>query len=414
MPVGWKLLRELESIDPSTLDGVDLSAYAKATHRMVAYLESLDLTNVDQIARCTGIDAGRSEQPVEFAQQEIANVYRWTDVVAGHQLKFVQDLRHRLPAVFTAMRAGQIDYAKALRIVKATVSIQDTDQARRIVDLVLPKAPDLTTTQIARRLYRLIARLDPAASKERGEQKKVERRVRSTSEGDGIGSIRVSGLAVDRAAAAIERVDSLARGARNVGDARTLEQLRADIVVGLLEGTWDGPDPIYRAGVIELTVPLTTLMDLQDLPGEVAGWGAVCADIARQTAEKMLQQSDPKTTTRFTVYDEDGNVVHDGITRRRPPAPMAASVRANINQCIFPGCWRPARQCDLDHQHRVSDGGTTTADNLHPLCRRHHRAKDEGGWRYDVVDTGVYQWTSPLGQILIEDRRRFKDDLEDG
>jgi HNH endonuclease len=139
----------------------------------------------------------------------------------------------------------------------------------------------------------------------------------------------------------------------------------------------------------------------------------VCADMARQTAEQMLQQTDSKTTTRFTVYDDDGNVAADGFTRRRPPAPMAASIRASINRCVFPRCWRPARDCDLDHQQRVVDGGETTADNLHPLCRRHHRAKDEGGWRYEVLDKGVYQWTSPLGQVVVEDRRRFRNELDE-
>jgi Domain of unknown function (DUF222) len=411
MPVGWQLLRELETIDPSTLDGCDLPAFAQAVHRMVTYLASLELISVDQIARCTGIGAGRNDKPVEFARQEIGHVYHWTDAVAGQQLKFALDLR-RLPAVMEAMRSGDLEYAKALRIVKATSSVHDDETARRIVDVVLPSAPHQTASHISRRLYRLIAKVDPEACRKRTERKKRDRRVSSRSDGDGVGSIHVTGLPVDQAASAIERVDSLARGARNGGDGRTLDQLRADIAVGLLGGTWDGAQPLYRSGVIELTVPLTTLMDLQDLPGEVSGWGAVCADIARQTAERMLR-SEAKPATRFTVYDDDGNVMADGSTRRRPPAPMAASVRASINQCIFPGCWRPARQCDLDHKQRVIDGGETSADNLHPLCRRHHRAKDEGGWRYDVLGNGVYQWTSPLGQVVVEDRRRFREDMDD-
>jgi hypothetical protein len=413
MPVGWQLLRELETIEPSTLDGCDLPAYARAVHRLVTYVETLELINVDQVAHCTGIGTQRADKPVPFARQEIGHVYHWTDLTAGQQLQFALDLRQRLPALLAAMRSGDVDYAKALRIVKATNTLEDVEKARQVVDVILPEAPHQTTTQIARRLYRLIAKVDPEASNKRAKQKKDERRVSSNSDGDGIGSIHVSGVPVDKAAGAIERVDSLARGARNGGDVRTLEQLRADVAVGLLDGTWDGPDSVHRIGVIELTVPLTTLMDLQDLPGEVAGWGAVCADMARQTAEQMLQQTDSKTTTRFTVYDDDGNVAADGVTRRRPPAPMAASIRASINRCVFPGCWRPARDCDLDHQQREVDGGETTADNMHPLCRRHHRAKDEGGWRYEVLDKGVYQWTSPLGQVVVEDRRRFRTELDE-
>jgi hypothetical protein len=37
--------------------------------------------------------------------------------------------------------------------------------------------------------------------------------------------------------------------------------------------------------VIELTVPLTTLIGLQYLPGDLSGWGPVCAEIARKAAQ---------------------------------------------------------------------------------------------------------------------------------
>ena len=44
-----------------------------------------------------------------------------------------------------------------------------------------------------------------------------------------------------------------------------------------------------------------------------------------------------------------------------------------------------------------SEGGPTASDNLAPLCRRHHRLKTHGGWRYTQVERGTYLWTSPLG-----------------
>ena len=33
--------------------------------------------------------------------------------------------------------------------------------------------------------------------------------------------------------------------------------------------------------------------------------------------------------------------------------------------------------------------------NLAPLCRRHHRAKTHGRWRYQRLVDGSYAWTSP-------------------
>ncbi|MCW2813170.1 MAG: endonuclease, partial [Nocardioides sp.] len=56
--------------------------------------------------------------------------------------------------------------------------------------------------------------------------------------------------------------------------------------------------------------------------------------------------------------------------------------------CVFPDCRR--RQVDLDHIVPFDAGGTTSADNLAMLCRRHHRAKTHSAWRYDSPEPGVY------------------------
>jgi hypothetical protein len=40
--------------------------------------------------------------------------------------------------------------------------------------------------------------------------------------------------------------------------------------------------------------------------------------------------------------------------------------------------------------------GPTTADNLAPLCRGHHRLKHEGGWTLLKNDRG-YLWINPAG-----------------
>jgi hypothetical protein len=281
-----------------------------------------------------------------------------------------------------------------------------------VVDEVLPKAGELTHEQVRDRLSYRVNKYDPDAAARRAARAEAGRRVDYQVTDDGVAIISGCGLPVEQAAAAIERIDAFALAARLDGDPRTLQQLRADAFVGLLAGTWHGPAPVHRVGVLELTVPLSTLLALDSLPGDLAGWGPVCADIARRTAEQMLQQADPKAQVRYTVHDDtgdehDGEIVATGFTRRRPPAALGAKVRARANRCVFPGCRRPASRCDLDHRQRRTDGGATVDANLHPLCRRHHRAKDEGGWHYNVTTPGIYQWISPRGQHITEDRRRF-------
>ena len=60
----------------------------------------------------------------------------------------------------------------------------------------------------------------------------------------------------------------------------------------------------------------------------------------------------------------------------------------------------PARRSDLDHVTRYADRGPTHTGNLAPLCRHHHRAKDEGGWSYRI-DGRIATWTSPLGLTYV-------------
>jgi hypothetical protein len=72
--------------------------------------------------------------------------------------------------------------------------------------------------------------------------------------------------------------------------------------------------------------------------------------------------------------------------------------------CVFPWCGRPARGCDIDHVDEFdhdaeaegrSQPGPTTTSNLAALCRFHHRLKTHTGWHYDMVEPGVFEWTSP-------------------
>ncbi|WP_296606890.1 HNH endonuclease signature motif containing protein, partial [Nocardioides sp.] len=66
--------------------------------------------------------------------------------------------------------------------------------------------------------------------------------------------------------------------------------------------------------------------------------------------------------------------------------------------CVFPGCSRPSRGCDLDHVVPWADGGPTCSCNLVPECRFHHRLKTHGGWTLHRVGHRLLVWTSPHGR----------------
>jgi hypothetical protein len=63
--------------------------------------------------------------------------------------------------------------------------------------------------------------------------------------------------------------------------------------------------------------------------------------------------------------------------------------------CVFPGCSRPVAWCEGHHVRHWLDGGPTDLDNLALLCRAHHRAVHEGGWRLIRGPDGRFSATPP-------------------
>jgi hypothetical protein len=315
-----------------------------------------------------------------------------------------------------------------------------------VTDQIIDEAPQLTTGQLRARLQRQILTADPDAAHARAAQKVTTRRVEARLTEDHLGELHGYDLPPHRAAAAMQRLTAIAAAACAAGDARGMDRLRADAFLDLLIG--DGaaagqpithdpfcahadhdhadtatpplPDPWLqraaagnlpptaggappggtlpapRQGAVEIQVPLTTLLDLADNPGELAGFGPVVADIARQVT---AQQQD--ATWRFSITNTLGEVIHHGTTRRRPTAATAAFVRARNRTCIAPGCRRAARTCDLDHTTAWADGGPSTAGNLAPLCRRHHRFKHAPGTDLIHFSGGTFGWTTPAGMQYV-------------
>jgi hypothetical protein len=96
----------------------------------------------------------------------------------------------------------------------------------------------------------------------------------------------------------------------------------------------------------------------------------------------------------------------DAVDQHDAPAWMADLVRLRDRHCVFPGCRRRSRRCDLDHiepylpPDRGGPPGQTSPLSLAPLCRRHHRAKTHARWRYHRLPDGTYRWTTPTGDAL--------------
>jgi hypothetical protein len=144
--------------------------------------------------------------------------------------------------------------------------------------------------------------------------------------------------------------------------------------------------------LIQIVVPITTLMGISDEPAELTGYGPIPAHLARKIA------ADPASTWQRLLTDPaSGQLLDIGRTRYRPPPGMAAFVRARDGACRHPTCRRTATACELDHVTEWQHGGRTSEDNLCALCARHHDLKEHHGWHVVLHEDRTVEWTTPTG-----------------
>jgi hypothetical protein len=98
------------------------------------------------------------------------------------------------------------------------------------------------------------------------------------------------------------------------------------------------------------------------------------------------------------------------VSQYEVPDRLAHQTHERDHTCVFPWCTRNAAACDLDHITPYADGGTTSTDNIAPLCRRHHRLKTHHpGWTYTPLEPGTYLWHTPHGHAYLRDHRGTTD-----
>ncbi|HTZ30106.1 MAG TPA: DUF222 domain-containing protein [Streptosporangiaceae bacterium] len=186
------------------------------------------------------------------------------------------------------------------------------------------------------------------------------------------------------------------------------------------------------AGTVNLTMPAAAWLGLSETPGEAGGFGALDASTCRDLAAVLAAH--PATRWCLTLVSPGGRPVAHGCARAGPGPPGSGEptawlatvkiipietgecehrresagyqpsnllrhiIKTRSRRCGFPGCRRPAVQCDDDHTIPYDKGGRSCECNLHPLCRRHHQAKQAPGWHLHQSEPGTLTWTLPSGR----------------
>jgi hypothetical protein len=419
LPPGGALAAALEPVDCGTESPAALIEVMKAAVRLGAWVESVKLDAMAsfyrqreaqaELFRPTPDDAetgrapanGRPDDQLRSAAAEIAAALRLAPTTVMGHIGTAQRLTGPLHDTWSALRCGAITPAKARAVSEAVehlpVAAQQSVQAK-----VLPRAPRQTQPQLRAALRRAVAKVDPRDHRRRHRDSLAERACRMRDLPDGMAGIWLTHSA-DRIQALMIAVKALAERAKtdHPSDRRTAEQRRADAMVDVFEhllarGTdcLDRPLPEQhrRRPHIEITVPLSTLIGLDEQPADLAGYGPIPSALARRIAAQGSWR-------RLLTDPVTGVVLEAASTRYRPSAQVSETLLARHPVCDWIGCARPARECDRDHGTKFRDGGRTELGDLRPYCEYHHLIKDNPHWGWSVTNhpDGRTTYIAPTG-----------------
>ncbi len=118
--------------------------------------------------------------------------------------------------------------------------------------------------------------------------------------------------------------------------------------------------------------------------------------ISAETARRLACDA----STVEMQHGPGGEILAVGRRTRTISPALRRALNARDRQCRFPGC-RNVR-VDAHHVSHWAHGGATALDNLVLLCRRHHRAVHEEGFRVTLDAAGNVEFVRPDGRPLPE------------
>ena len=434
---GIKTLGGLIVIDPQELSPAARIDYLAALERQSSWLQAAMQRAIVAVA---GIHEGKSDGPFtgvdEAEREDVSSALRLSAGTAQMRIDVARTLVNHLPNTCSALATGELSAAHATVIARETAAaIRDGLSEFAIFSIeekAIAHAEFHTPSQVALQVRSAIAKFAPATFEEVVEKARDSRRVSCYNDVDGMSTVvailpaedaqtvmkaieafivkgasvfKVSGDSSDAGNSDVRNSDVRNSDVRN-SDVRSADMKRADALTSLagfaLAASSQDIELHRRPITVNVTIDLPTLLGLSENPGQLAGYGAIPASVARALA------SDGKWK-RFITDPQTGALLDYGRETYQPPQALIDFLIARDRTCRFPGCRRSAALSDLDHAQSWDEGGTTSLDNLGALCRRHHVLKTHGGWSIESRADGSCTWTSPLGKIYQTPARSISE-----
>ena len=413
---GYITLGELIKINPLALSSSGRIDYLSALDRQESWMCALKQEALVAIAgEYADEDGGIFGCVDDEEREDVATALRLSPTSAQSRIDVARVLVGHLPNTISALSTGEISVAHATVIARETATAirngLSEESIFRVEQTALAHAEFHTPGQVASKVKTTIAKLAPEEFEEVADRARDARRVSCYPEADGMATV-IAILPAEDAQTVMKSIEAFILK-RNSEDAPEWSILSADmkradaltyIASQALSSLADEVQPHRRPITISVAIDLPTLMGLAENPGQLAGYGAIPASVARRLAADGNWQrfiSDPRT----------GNLLDFGREKYTPPQELIDYLLARDRICRFPGCRRTGQSSDIDHAQSWETGGETNPANLGLLCRRHHRMKTHGGWSLESNPDGSCLWKSPQGKTFFVPSRPFLESV---
>lgn len=363
---------------------------------------TLDPAWIDPQDRTVGqVRRERRDIAVRAAAADLAVQVRLSETMIRTRAVHADTLRTRCPDLWLAFTAGDVDERNAVTTAQYAATLPDDDPASWTAfdTAVTGPAQMLPPGKFRTRARAVRERVHTESVTDRHRRAAGDRGVWLTPELDGMATLTLTGPAAG-VSAMHDRVDVTARHLHTQdGETRTLAQLRADVLIDLVTtGTTETSGPPPGRPAVAITVPVLTLLGQNEEPAMLDGYGPIDLDTARRLA------GEASSWVRILTHPVTGTILDLDRRTYRVTNPLRRFLGVRDPVCIFPGCTRPARHCQIDHRLDWQYGGTTTDTNLAPQCQTHHVLKTKSRWRlYRCPTTGATWWISPTALHIDTD-----------
>ncbi|MBM6399507.1 HNH endonuclease signature motif containing protein [Phycicoccus sonneratiae] len=382
-----------------------------------------------------------------MAATEMSLACGLTEGVAGRKAALGAALGERFPAVRDLLVSGDVAAVTAHKVVDACAGL-DADACVQVDAELAGRLPAMDPARVTGEARRVAGRVAADQVAAHAAKTRRGRCVETRAGVDGLTDWFAS-LPTATSSAMWSAVDSLAGEYRQIDDTLSVPESRADALADLVlrnvtvsaqvtlgvpvvtdrppatprggrfRVEWDDDDTLFDAVTGEEVrygdldpasrEELSWVEEPAELDGDIARTMAVVSPgyavsgteipglgwVEPATLANLLKLL-PMEVSRAVLEADTGTLASLTTSAYRPPTAISDFVKTRDGTCRMWGCTRPAERCDLDHARPWPDG-TTTADNLESLCRRHHRFKQTQRWRPALSPDGTTTWHGPNG-----------------